>query len=140
MKAVILAHGSTERLQPICGTGSSALMPLPGGTALEHLLRLLQQHGIEQVCVTCRQPEDLPKGTLPPFTWMEVAESVGTAGAVAACRDWIAGDEVLVLPGNIVTDMDLTGAVAFHREKKALATLLIQPHPKIGRASCRERV
>ncbi len=128
MKAVILAHGSTERLQPICGEGPKALVPIPGGTVLEHLLRLLQKHGITQVCVTCRQRSALPQGQFPLLPLAEVGDQSGTAGAVAACREWLAGDEVLVLPGDMVTDMDLTGAVAFHREKKALATILVQPH------------
>lgn len=129
MKAVILAHGGTEGLQPICGAGSKTMVPMVNQPVLHHLLRLLKEHGIDQVCVTHGRREERLRGQMPGVDWVEVPDGIGTAGAVAACRNRTAGEEIIVLSGDVVTDMDLTGAVAFHREKRAVATVLIQPHP-----------
>jgi len=128
VKAVILAHGGAEGLQPICAMGPNAMVPMVDRTILEHLLRLLREHGIEQVCITHRHRDLRLRQQVRDVVWAETPEGLGTAGAVGACRSWIAGEEVIVLSGDVVTDMDLTGAVAFHREKRAAATILIQPH------------
>lgn len=134
MKAVILTHGTAERLRPICGTQSKAAAPVLDRTILEHLLALLEAHGVKRTCIVCRQgghPLRRRCGDEPSdmeLIWVEAEEGAGGAGGVAACRQWLDGEEVIVLPGDMVTDMDLTGAVAFHREKKALATILIHPH------------
>ncbi|MBQ3557122.1 MAG: NTP transferase domain-containing protein [Oscillospiraceae bacterium] len=134
MKAVILAHGSTRRLQPVCGNGPKAAVAVLDRTVLEHLLHWLGSHGVKRTCIVCSaDSRDLRRrcdGKQPDMelVWVETEERTGTAGGVAVCRRWLDGEETVVVSGDMVTDMDLTGAAAFHREKKALATILIHPH------------
>lgn len=134
MKAVILAHGSTQRLQPVCGTGPKAAVPVLDRTILEHLLGLLERHGVKRTCIVYsgdeRQLRQRCEDGRPGMEqiWVQVEQRSGTAGGVAACRPWLDQEETIVLTGDMVTDMDLTGAAAFHREKKAQITILVQPH------------
>ena len=129
MKAVILVSGSTGRLRPMCGGEAGAAISMVGRTVPEHLLRWLKGHGISQVCIVCdKRSDDLRRRCGADVVWVEAQEQAGSAGGVVLCRQWLDGEEAVVLSGDMVTDMDLTGAVAFHREKKALATLLIHPH------------
>ncbi|MBQ3134907.1 MAG: NTP transferase domain-containing protein [Oscillospiraceae bacterium] len=133
MNAVILAFGRSDRLQPVCGSGPKAAVKVLERSVLEHLLALLERHGVGRVCIVCGADERLRSKcravkTEMELVWVRVEERAGTAGAVAACREQLGEDEVIVLHADMVTDMDLTGAVAFHREKNALATILVQPH------------
>lgn len=57
-------------------------------------------------------------------------EPLGTAGALSEMRDMLA-EEFILLFGDLLLDVDLGRMAAFHREKRALATLFVHPnsHP-----------
>ncbi|MBE6972702.1 MAG: hypothetical protein E7440_02330 [Ruminococcaceae bacterium] len=137
MKAIILAGGEGIRLRPISMGMPKAMVPLLGRPVLEHLLRLLSRHGITEVCVAMngRQKgiqEHFENGDAFGVSIRYCMEEVplGTAGAVKNCAEFIGGDQVLVMGGDSVCDLDLTRAVEFHREKQALATIVITSHPR----------
>jgi mannose-1-phosphate guanylyltransferase len=51
---------------------------------------------------------------------------LGTAGAVRSRLDDLDGTTI-VLNGDVLTDLDLSAAVSFHREKKAAVTIVLTP-------------
>ena len=55
MKAIILAGGEGTRLRPISLGMPKTMVPMPEQPALEHLIRLLSRHGIEDICITLPQ-------------------------------------------------------------------------------------
>ena len=60
--------------------------------------------------------------------YYEETEPLGTAGSVKMAKDEIK-EPFYVLSGDGLTDCDLEGAMRFHREKKALATLVLKRVP-----------
>lgn len=56
---------------------------------------------------------------------------LGTAGALYLLRETLAGDDFLLLCGDIIFDIDFDRFLAYHREKGGLATILTHPnaHP-----------
>ncbi|MFN2581542.1 MAG: NDP-sugar synthase, partial [Candidatus Dormibacteria bacterium] len=52
MKAVVMAGGEGSRLRPLTSRYPKPLVPVVGTPVIEHILRLLREHGITQVVVT----------------------------------------------------------------------------------------
>lgn len=137
MKAIILAGGEGTRLRPISLGMTKTMVPIMGRPVMEHLLRLLRRHGITEICVAMdgrRQgiQEYFGNGEAFGVSIRYCVEEVplGTAGAVRNCTEFIGDDEVLVIGGDSVCDLDLSRVMEFHREKQAMATIVVSPHPK----------
>lgn len=136
MKAVILAGGGGTRLRPLSLGRPKALLPVLGRPVLAHLLALLKAHGITEVALALGEQgetiRDWLEGEAPSglrLTCHMEEEPLGTAGAVGACLSGTEGEEVLVLPGDCLCDLDLTALIRAHREKGAAATLALYRHP-----------
>ena len=138
MKAVILAGGEATRLRPISLTMSKTMTPVLGRPVLEHLICLLRRHGIDEICVTLNRKQERAV-----LDWLGDGERLGvhltccveevplgTAGSVKSCAAFLDGEDILVLSGDSVCDLDLTAAMNFHREKNARATVVICSHPR----------
>jgi len=107
------------------------MVPLFDRPVMEHTLRLLRKHGIQQVFVTlsyrAREIIDYFGGG---SRWgMRIHYSIedepmGTAGGVKRFVSSL-HDTFLVISGDAVTDFDLSAAVEFHRRKSAVATMLL---------------
>ena len=137
MKAIILAGGEGTRLRPISMGMEKCMVPILGRPVLDHLLGLLCRHSITEVCVAMdgrqqRIQEYFGNGENFGVSIRYCVEEVplGTAGAVKNCTDFIGGDEVLVIGADSVCDLDLSRAMEFHRERQALATIVITPHTR----------
>ena len=52
-------------------------------------------------------------------------EDLGTAGSVKNAEDFYRDERVLVISGDVLTDFDLTAAIAYHEEKGAAATMVL---------------
>lgn len=132
MKAVIMAGGEGNRLRPLTCDIPKPMVRLLGKPIIMYILELLAKHRIEDAAVTIRYlplriTEAFPMGAYAGVSldFVEEDKPLGTAGSVKnACRGY--GGEVLVISGDAMCDFDLTRAVAYHREKKADATLLVK--------------
>ena len=56
-------------------------------------------------------------------------EILGTSGALDPFRESLSGDDFVVMNGKIVTNIDLSAAVAAHKKHHALATLVLKENP-----------
>ena len=134
MKAIILAGGEGSRLRPLSLLRPKPMLRLLGIPLLEHLVRLLAAHGYTDLCMTLGYlPEPIRTHFGDGADWGVSIEyrvdklPLGTAGSVGACRDFAAGEEVLVISGDAACAADLTAFRSFHREKGGSASLLARP-------------
>ena len=134
MKAIILAGGEGSRLRPLSLARPKPMLRLLGVPLLEHLVRLLAGHGYTELCMTLGYlPEPIRTHFGDGAEWGVSIEyrteklPLGTAGSVGACRDFIGGEEVLVISGDAACGADLTAFRRFHREKGGVVTLLAHP-------------
>lgn len=72
--------------------------------------------------------EDHPRDL--EFIVVEETEPLGTAGAVKNCEPHIQSDRFLVLNADIVSDMDLEGMMAQHRDTDAVGTISLKEVPR----------
>ncbi len=135
-KAIVMAGGEGTRLRPITEGLPKPMVSLMGAPVLEHILLLLRQSGVEEVCLTLRYaPEQVQQYFQDGsrlgmrLEYRVEQEPLGTAGGVAACLDFVGEEDFFVLSGDCVCDFDLSAALRYHRQKQADATILLCHKP-----------
>lgn len=134
MKAVVLVGGEGRRLRPLTDTRPKPMMTLVDRPFVAHQIDLLARHGIREVVFSCGYRPDALRDHFGDGTARGVAidyvvdpAPLGTAGAVANAGHLLGGDEVLVLNGDILTDLDLTAVIAAHHRHGGDATIVLTP-------------
>jgi mannose-1-phosphate guanylyltransferase len=129
MKAVVLVGGQGTRLRPLTETVKKELIPLVDRPILSHVLDHLAAHGLEEVVLSSSYLEPTFRAFLderadrpPAITWITETTPLDTAGAIANAAQKLS-ETYLVLNGDILTDLDLTAMLAFHRAHGAVATI-----------------
>jgi mannose-1-phosphate guanylyltransferase len=131
LKAVLLVGGLGTRLRPLTNDRPKSIVPVLNRPVLEHTLAYLKQYGIKDIIITLNYlPEviedyfgDGSKFGVNLAYFMET-EPRGTAGAVKNAESYL-DSPFFVLNGDIFTDLDLTEMYAFHRKRKAQATIAL---------------
>ena len=133
MKAVVLVGGEGTRMRPLTETIPKPLLPFMNRPFLEQVLDHLGRHGVEEAICSSPYLESVFRGfldsrgnALPRVRWITEEEPLGTAGAIAGARDHL-HETFLALNGDVLTDLDLTALVAFHRQREARATITLAP-------------
>lgn len=134
MKAMVLAGGLGTRLRPLTLTRPKHLLPIANRPHLEHVFDLLERHGIDEVVLTTsylagafEEVVARARGRGLEVRVTHEDEPLGTAGAMRNALPLMGDDTFLVFNGDILTDCDLTGVLAFHRDRGAEATIWLQP-------------
>ncbi len=131
--AVILAGGEGTRLKPYTTVVPKPLMPVNNIPILEVVLRQLAFAGIGRVTIATGYLANLIEAFVGNGSrWnLEVDYSMedkplGTAGPIALIKDRLAScDVVLALNGDILTTLNYSTAIDFHRQKRAAATICV---------------
>lgn len=130
LKAVMLVGGLGTRLRPLTQHTKKELMPVGNRPFLEHVLANLARHGVEEAILTTGYlaeafeafPSDRTHGV--KLTIVREPEPLDTCGAVKNVEEHLDGT-FLVLNGDILTALDITDLVRFHRERETLGTLTL---------------
>jgi mannose-1-phosphate guanylyltransferase/phosphomannomutase len=135
MKAVVMAGGEGSRLRPLTSRRPKPLVPVVGRPCMEHVLRLLRRHGITEVVITLQYlgasiRNYFGDGAELGMHLEYVVEDrpLGTAGSVKNAASLL-DETFVVISGDALTDIDLTQAVAFHRDRAAQATVVLARVP-----------
>jgi mannose-1-phosphate guanylyltransferase len=132
MQALVLAGGEGTRLRPLTYTIPKPVMPLAGRPFLSFMLDWAHGHGVEEVILSCgfmsgdvrRVLGDIYDGMRLRYVIEE--EPLGTAGPVRLAHgEGLLEERLLVLNGDVLTDIDLTAELAEHERSRALATLAL---------------
>nr|WP_221308559.1 mannose-1-phosphate guanyltransferase [Nocardiopsis mwathae] len=131
-----MAGGEGTRLRPMTANQPKPLLPVVNKPIMEHVLRLLRRHGIEDTVVTVQFLATLIRnyfgdGEELGMNLSYVAEEVplGTAGSVKNAEDHLRGEPFIVISGDALTDIDLSDMVRFHRENGAMVTIGLKRVP-----------
>jgi NDP-sugar pyrophosphorylase family protein len=140
MKAMILAAGLGTRLRPLTNTIPKPLLPVAGTPLIAWNLLLLRQHGFHEVVINLHHLGPMIEralGTGSKFglriIYSQEPVILGTGGGIKQAEPHFSGDPVLVLNGDTLFELDLTALCAFHRERKAAATLVLREDPEAAR-------
>lgn len=138
--AVVLAGGLGTRLRSTLADTPKILAPIGGRPFLEILLGQLARQGVKDVVLCTGFQADKVSafcgdGSRFGLTIRNSLETrpLGTGGALKLAERLVGSDPFLALNGDSFVDADLTALLAFHRDKKALATLLLTRVPDRAR-------
>jgi mannose-1-phosphate guanylyltransferase len=133
MQAIILAGGKGTRLRPLTMHTPKPIVPLANQPFLLYQIELLKRADVLDLVLSLSyQPhkiEDrLGDGTDHGvrISYTVEASPLGTAGAYKNARAHIS-DTTVILNGDILTDVDLNQVIRVHRERKAVATIMLTP-------------
>ncbi|HEY2906347.1 MAG TPA: NDP-sugar synthase [Vicinamibacterales bacterium] len=134
MKAILLAGGKGTRLRPLTIHTPKPIVPIFDRPFLHYQLDLLKQvPEIDEVILSLNyQPRRIEEifgdGGESGLGIRYVVEPapLGTAGAVRYAGEAIR-ESVVVFNGDVLTQLDLKAVIAMHRERKAMATIVLTP-------------
>ncbi len=134
MKAIVLASGAASRLSPLSSYVPKALAPVANQPVLGHELMALREAGITEVGITYGpHTRDVVEyfGDGHEYgvsiTWLWEPSPLGTGGALRLNREFFAGEPVIVVPADIIVDVDIPGLIAQHRACPGGVTLAAAP-------------
>jgi len=147
MKAMILGAGKGTRVQPITHEIPKPMIPLVRKPVMEYLIELLKKHGVDQIMVNTSHLAPIIEnyfrdgeqfGVSMAYSYEGYVESgvaisspVGSAGGMKKIQDFSGffDETFIVLCGDAWIDLDISKALEIHRQKKAIASIIIREVP-----------
>ncbi|MFQ5543292.1 MAG: NDP-sugar synthase [Nitrospiria bacterium] len=137
MKGFVLAAGFGTRLGSLTRNLPKPLLPVGGFPMIHYNLLLLKKYGITDVMINSHYLGDKIRKTLGDgsdlgmnFSYSEEAVILGTGGGIKKMARQTNGETFFVINADILIDLNLDQALAFHRAKQGFATLVLRaPEP-----------
>lgn len=133
LQAVIMAGGFGSRLRPLTEDMPKPMLPVGGRPLMEVLLEQLRNSGIRNVNVTTHyKPEKITDyfGNGENFgvelNYVNEKSPLGTGGALGLMPK--PSEPLLVINGDVLTQIDFRAMYAFHQENKADLTLAVRQY------------
>jgi len=145
MKAMILSAGYGTRLGNLTKDLPKPMLDINGKPMLEYIINNLKKAGFTDLMINLHfMPEKIKSyfGNGENFgvkiTYVYEKELLGTAGGVKNVENFFkkTNEPFLVHYGDVVNEQDFTEMLKFHKEKNALATLLLHQRKKSNSVVC----
>ena len=131
IKAVILTAGLGERLRPLTYLVPKPYLPLRDGLIIERILNWIASQGLKYddvIVVTAYMADKvvaLLSNLMPGVKFVVADQLLGTAGQLWYVRDLINDDDdVIVINGDVLTNVSLMKALDYHRSSNADVTIV----------------
>lgn len=133
LNAVVMAGGQGTRLRPLTEDLPKPMLPVGGRPLMERIVGQLQQAGIRKVNVTTHyKPEKIIEyfGNGQSFgvelNYVNEDQPLGTGGALSLLPE--PEDPLLVINGDILTQVDFRLMLSYHHEHQADMTVAVGRH------------
>ncbi len=135
MRAVVLVGGEGTRLRPLTLTTPKQMLPIVEQPMIERVLGHLASHGVDEAVLSLGYRPDAfinayPGGSIAGVRLSYAVEPtpLDTAGAIRFAAGHAGIDDTfVVVNGDVLTDLDITGLIAFHRGHGSEATISLTP-------------
>ena len=135
LQSIILVGGKGTRLRPLTYETPKQMLPLVGVAMIECVLEALARHGVTDAVLSLgylpdRFIEAYPANVIAGVnvTYAVEPEPLDTAGAIRFAATYANIDETfVVVNGDVVTDLDVTALLEFHRNSGGEATIALHP-------------
>jgi NDP-sugar pyrophosphorylase family protein len=133
---LILAGGFATRLRPLSCSKPKLLFPVVGVPLINSMAHWLSSGGVDKIILAVNHLSDKLKVEIGDrigdvgVTFSVEEVPLGTAGPIRLAETLLGRDEpFFVINGDIVSDIDIKAMLAFHREKRADATIALVSVP-----------
>ncbi len=136
MKAVIMAGGKGTRIASIANDVPKPMIRICGKPILEYQIENLRTCGLTEIIIVIGHLGNVIKDYFQDgrkwnvnIEYFVEDHPLGTAGALFKMPQLT--EDFLLLCGDVIIDVDFNRFIAFHKKKKALASLMTHPngHP-----------
>jgi NDP-sugar pyrophosphorylase family protein len=130
MKAVILAGGKGTRLEPYTTVFPKPLVPIGHRPIVDIIVRQLAYYGFRDIVLNVGYLSELIRAYFQngindlenvKLSYHKESEPTGTAGSLRTIQGM--SETFLVMNGDILTTMDYTKLITYHREKGGILTI-----------------
>jgi dTDP-glucose pyrophosphorylase len=127
IRAMIMAGGKGRRLLPLTENVPKPLVPVHGRPIIDHVLELLDRHGVEEVHIAVNHLKEQIMAHLGDggdrglrIGYVEEQEPLGTAGSLASIGPARGGQgHTILLNGDLLTDVDVEAMLTKALEQDA---------------------
>ena len=133
-RAILMVGGEGTRLRPLTENTPKPMLPIGGKPILERIVRHISSFGIQQVTMALgyrahQIEEHFGDGSEFGVTidYVREKKALGTAGAIGLIQGPLDGP-LLVMNGDILTDLDLGAMALQHRADQAAVTVAVRPY------------
>lgn len=136
MQAIVLVGGEGTRLRPLTYDIPKPMLPIVGRPIIARVVEWLAMYGVTRAVLALGYRPDPFLEAFPEGGWegVELLYStepapLDTAGAIAYAADFagVADERIVVLNGDVLTDLDLSKLVAYHEERGGKTTIALTP-------------
>jgi mannose-1-phosphate guanylyltransferase len=133
LTAIVLVGGVGSRMRPLTFERPKQMLPLIGLPMIEHVFGWLGRHGVTNAVLSLGYLPDhfvhaYPTGLIAGVnvTYAVEPEPLDTAGAIRFAATFAGVDDTfLVVNGDVITDLNISQLLAFHRDHRAEATIAL---------------
>lgn len=134
LDAILMVGGEGNRLAPLTLTTPKPMLDLGGKPILEHTLERLIACGFRRFCFAVHYKasqiqnyfQDGRKWNVS-IEYLHEKEKMGTAGSLFHLQDRVQ-KPILVMNGDLLTDVDFAAVVKHHLQCQAVATMCVVPY------------
>lgn len=131
---VIMAGGRGTRLHPLTETTPKPMLPVGGQPLLETIVRALVTQGFSRIYLSLNYMADVFKQHFgdgsrfgAEIRYIEESARLGTAGALGLLPER-PDQPILVMNGDLLTQVDFRNLLAYHAEHRAQATMCVRDY------------
>ena len=132
--AVIMAGGEGRRLRPLTDRIPKPMVPVAGRPILERIVLQLVGHGVKRIYISVNYLAEVITGYFGDggrfgcsIAYLRENTPLGTGGALSLLPER-PRHPLLVMNGDLVTQLDVTRLLEFHARERAVATLAARHH------------
>ena len=133
MQALILAGGKGTRLRPLTLYTPKPVVTVLNRPFLSYQIEILRRAEIRDITLSLNYQPDKIEQIMDDgsqygvnLRYLTEPAPMGTGGAYKFAEDAIR-ETTVVLNGDVLTDLDISAVIAFHRSRKSEATIVLTP-------------
>lgn len=141
MKAIILSAGEGTRMRPLTITKPKPMLPVAGKPIIQYNIEALRDSGVNEILLIVNYKEDIVKSYFGngldlgvKISYKTQEELCGTANAIYQGKEFVDGEEFIVLNGDIIVDKHLLRDIIKDYENTSPDTLIVLT--KVDNPSC----
>ena len=137
MKAFVLAGGAGTRLSPLTSYIPKGMIPIGGKPFIDYVMTYLSKHGIRNIVMLLSEEDSevfrnhLEDGSKYGINiGYSISARKGTATALREAAN-LADGTFIVYYGDVLTSLDLTKMIEFHKKKESICTIALSTGVRI---------
>ncbi len=130
LQAIVMADSFSRTFQPLTWEQPKVLLPLVNVPMLEYTVEFLAQNGVEEIFLVCvwhadklqhyvdtvsKWPRNITVKCMPMPSCLSAGDALRELDTLGCIRS----DPFVLISGDVISNMDLKKAIAFHKSRRA---------------------